>query len=78
MPKVLISLDHRPVSIHHPDKSVLDACLFYLRNQHHVRKRSISMPDRDKGGFVAFIYQVFDPLWITTWDEKRLALKEED
>jgi hypothetical protein len=36
------------------------------------------MPDRDKGGFVAFIYQVFDPLWITTWDEKRLALKEED
>ncbi|HIF16692.1 MAG TPA: hypothetical protein EYQ85_05530 [Candidatus Poseidoniales archaeon] len=78
MPKVLIDLDHRPVSIRHPNQSVLDSCLFYLRNQHHVRKRSISMPDRHQGGFIAFIYQAFDPRWIITWDEKRLSLKEEE
>jgi len=36
------------------------------------------MPDRNQGGFVAFIYQVFDPHWIIMWDEKRLALKEEE
>jgi len=36
------------------------------------------MPDRHQGGFIAFIYQAFDPRWIITWDEKRLALKEEE
>ena len=78
MPKVLINWDRIPVSIHHPNKKVLDACLQHLRNQHNLRKRSISMPDRAQGGFIAFIYQVFDPSWIIDWDNARLAASEEE
>jgi len=78
MVKVLINWDRTPVSIHHPNKSVIDSCLRHLRINHMVTKRSISMPDRNSGGFLAFIYQVFDPQWIITWDEKRLSGSEEE
>ena len=76
MPKVLINWDRNPVSIHHPSQKVIDDCLQFLRNRHGVRKRSISMPDRHEGGFLAFIYQAFDPRWIMAWDERRLSEEE--
>ena len=78
MDKVLINWDRTPVSIHHPDKSVIDSCLRHLRLNHDVTKRSISMPDRHQGGFLAFIYQIFDPQWIIEWDKKRLTETEEE
>ena len=78
MAKVLIKWDRTPVSIHHSSKSVIDSCLEHLRARHGVTKRSISMPDRHEGGFLAFIYQVFDPKWIISWDEKRLSENEEE
>jgi hypothetical protein len=76
MEKVLINWDRNPVSIHHSSKDVIDACLLHLRNQHMVSKRSISMPDRERGGYLAFIYQVFDPQWVISWDERRLSGEE--
>jgi hypothetical protein len=28
------------------------------------------MPDREEGGFVAFLYQVCDPAWIVEWQQQ--------
>ncbi len=58
-----------PVSVHHPNRDVLESLILHLRNNHGIRKRSIVMPDIDEGGFLFFIYQPCDPRWIMAWQE---------
>ena len=57
------------MSIHHNSIEVLQSLLLYLREQHGITKHSIAMPDREEGGFVAFLYQVCDPAWIVEWQQ---------
>jgi hypothetical protein len=58
-----------PVSVHHPNRVVLESLILHLRNVHGIRKRSIVMEDREEGGFLFFMYQPCDPRWIITWQD---------
>ena len=58
-----------PISVHHPNRRVLESLILYLRNVHGLLKRSIVMLDREEGGFLFFIYQPCDPRWILAWEE---------
>ena len=68
---VRVDWNRSPVSIHHDSSEALDSLLNYLGEQHGITKRSISMPDRVEGGYVAFLYQACDPAWIIEWQHQR-------
>ncbi|MDA0877666.1 MAG: hypothetical protein O3B05_02215 [archaeon] len=61
MPAVQVSWDNDPVSLHAQEAEVLNRLFALLRERLDVRKRSIPMPDRERGGFIAFLYQPVDP-----------------
>ena len=50
-----------PVSLHADSADDLNRLFALLREQHGLKKRSIPMPDRENGGFVAFLYAPIDP-----------------
>ena len=50
-----------PVSLHARSADVLNQLFAHLREQHGLKKRSVPMPDRENGGFVAFLYAPIDP-----------------
>ena len=50
-----------PVSLHAETSEVLNHLFALLRDKHGLRKRSVPMPDRENGGFVAFLYAPIDP-----------------
>ena len=50
-----------PVSLHADSVDDLNRLFALLREQHGLKKRSIPMPDRENGGFVAFLYAPIDP-----------------
>jgi len=50
-----------PVSLHAETSEVLNRLFALLRDKHGLRKRSVPMPDRENGGFVAFLYAPIDP-----------------
>ena len=50
-----------PVSLHANSADDLNRLFALLREQHGLKKRSIPMPDRENGGFVAFLYAPIDP-----------------
>ena len=50
-----------PVSLHADSADDLNRLFALLREQHGLKKRSIPMPDRENGGFVAFLYAPIAP-----------------
>ena len=50
-----------PVSLHADSADDLNRLFALLREQRGLKKRSIPMPDRENGGFVAFLYAPIDP-----------------
>ena len=50
-----------PVSLHAETSEVLNRLFALLRDKHGFKKRSVPMPDRENGGFVAFLYAPIDP-----------------
>ena len=50
-----------PVSLHAGTSEVLNHLFALLRDKHGLKKRSVPMPDRENGGFVAFLYAPIDP-----------------
>ncbi len=67
---VRVDWNRSPVSIHHNSIEALQSLLLHLLEQHGITKHSIAMPDREEGGFVAFLYQVCDPAWIVEWQQQ--------
>ena len=61
---VRIDWNRQPVSIHSENRPELEELIQFLKAKHSIRKRSIIMQDREKGGFLFFIYQPCDPRWI--------------
>ncbi|MDC3317465.1 hypothetical protein OAV29_04425, partial [Candidatus Poseidoniaceae archaeon] len=61
---IWVDWNRTPVSVHGNDTEQLELLILHLRNQHNVRRRSLVMPDRESGGFLFFIYQACNPLWI--------------
>ena len=61
---IWVDWNRTPVSVHAPDQESLERLILHLRNAHNVRRRSLVMPDREAGGFLFFIYQACNPLWI--------------
>jgi len=59
-----------PVSVHGPEQDELELLILHLRNTHNVRRRSLVMQDRENGGFLFFIYQACNPLWIAEYLQK--------
>jgi len=59
-----------PVSVHGPEQDELEQLILHLRNTHNVRRRSLVMQDRENGGFLFFIYQSCNPLWIAEYLQK--------
>ena len=59
-----VDWNRTPVSVHGPNKNQLELLILHLRNNHNVRRRSLVMPDREQGGFLFFLYQACNPLWI--------------
>jgi len=59
-----------PVSVHGPEQDDLELLILHLRNTHNVRRRSLVMQDRENGGFLFFIYQACNPLWIAEYLQK--------
>ena len=50
-----------PVSLHAETSEALNQLFALLRDKYGLRKRSVPMPDRENGGFVAFLYAPIDP-----------------
>ncbi|MAI09641.1 MAG: hypothetical protein CMA08_03535 [Euryarchaeota archaeon] len=61
MATVRVDWTQDPVSLHCEAAEPLVRLFAVLREQHGLKKRSIPMPDRDNGGFIAFIYAPIDP-----------------
>ena len=59
-----VDWNRTPVSVHGPNMNQLELLILHLRNNHNVRRRSLVMPDREQGGFLFFLYQACNPLWI--------------
>ncbi len=59
-----VDWNRTPVSVHGSNKNQLELLILHLRNNHNVRRRSLVMPDREQGGFLFFLYQACNPLWI--------------
>ena len=67
---IWVDWNRTPVSVHAPDQESLDRLILDLRNTHNVRRRSLVMPDRETGGFLFFIYQACNPMWIAEFTER--------
>ena len=61
---IWVDWNRTPVSVHDSEQKSLELLILYLRNTYNVRRRSLVMPDRERGGFVFFIYQACNHLWI--------------
>ena len=61
---IWVDWNRTPVSVHGNDTDQLELLILHLRNQHNVRRGSLVMADRESGGFLFFIYQACNPLWI--------------
>lgn len=61
MPHIRVDWTQDPVSLHAELAEELDRLFAHLKRHHGLRKRSIPMPDRENGGFVAFLYAPIDP-----------------
>lgn len=61
MPHIRVDWTQDPVSLHADLAEELDRLFAHLKRHHGLRKRSIPMPDRENGGFVAFLYAPIDP-----------------
>lgn len=61
---IWVDWNRTPVSVHDSEQESLELLILYLRNTYNVRRRSLVMPDRERGGFLFFIYQACNPLWI--------------
>lgn len=68
---IWVDWNRTPVSVHGPEQESLELLILYLRNTYNVRRRSLVMPDRERGGFLFFIYQACNPVWITEFVERR-------
>jgi hypothetical protein len=61
MPAVHVSWESDPVSLHAEEATTLNRLFALLREHLNIRKRSIPMPDRERGGYIAFLYEPVDP-----------------
>ena len=61
MPHIRVDWTQDPVSIHAEFAEELEGLFAYLKQQHGLKKRSIPMPYRENGGYVAFLYAPIDP-----------------
>ncbi len=61
MAQIRVDWTQDPVSVHADEASSLERLFASLREQVGLKKRSIPMPDRENGGFIAFIYAPIDP-----------------
>jgi hypothetical protein len=61
MPHIRVDWTQDPVSLHAEFAEELEQLFAHLKQQHGLKKRSIPMPDREHGGFVAFLYAPIDP-----------------
>ena len=61
---IWVDWNRPPVSVHGPEQATLEQLILHLRNTYNVRRRSLVMPDRERGGYLFFIYQACNPLWI--------------
>ncbi len=68
---IWVDWNRTPVSVHGPEQESLELLILYLRNTYNVRRRSLVMPDRERGGFLFFIYQACNPVWIAEFVERR-------
>ena len=68
--QVSIDWEANPINVWHIDKTILDELLKHL-HFHGLLKHSIVMPDRDRGGFLFFVYETVDPNLILEWEERR-------
>lgn len=75
---VRVNWDRTPVSVHHDEKAVLEALILHLRNKYGVRKRSLVMEDREESGFLFFLYQPCNPVWIMEFTSKINTSAEEE
>ncbi len=66
MPAVRVSWDHDPVSLHANDEALLNRLFAILKERHDIKRRSIPMPDRENGGWIAFLYQPVHPRDLAT------------
>jgi len=71
---IWVDWNRTPVSVHGPEQATLEQLILHLRNTYNVRRRSLVMPDRERGGYLFFIYQACNPLWIAEF----LAQLEEE
>ena len=68
---IWVDWNRTPVSVHGPEQESLELLILYLRNTYNLRRRSLVMPDRERGGFLFFIYQACNPVWIAEFVERR-------
>jgi|TARA_X000000368_G_scaffold269331_1_gene213393 hypothetical protein len=64
---IWVDWNRTPVSVHGDNPEDLELLILHLRNQHSVRRRSLVMQDRQSGGFLFFIYQACNPVWIAEY-----------
>lgn len=68
---IRVDWNRTPVSVHSPEQESLEQLILYLRNTYNVRRRSLVMPDRERGGFLFFIYQACNPQWIAEFVQRQ-------
>ena len=68
---IWVDWNRTPISVHGNHSEELESLILHLRNQHNLRRRSLVMPDRDSGGFLFFIYQACNPMWIAEFLSKQ-------
>ena len=67
---VSVDWDSNPINIWHLDKPVLENLLQHLKSN-GVRRHSIVMHDRERDGFLFFVYEKMDPQLILVWEQSR-------
>ena len=67
---IWVDWNRTPVSVHDSEQESLELLILHLRNTYNVRRRSLVMPDRERGGFLFFIYQACNPLWIADFVDR--------
>lgn len=68
---IWVDWNRTPVSVHGPEQESLEQLILYLRNTYNVRRRSLVMEDRERGGFLFFIYQACNPVWIAEFIQRQ-------
>lgn len=67
---IWVDWNRTPVSVHGSVQEQLERLILHLRNTHNLRRRSLVMADREHGGYLFFIYQACNPLWIAEFVEQ--------